>query len=76
MGEWGMLSHPQNMELLSWTLGSSLEGDGGEESRPAVYLGRHACESEHPEKLIPLLLPLTPHINKDSLPWMPDRGRA
>ena len=29
MGEWGMLSHPQNKDSLPWTLGSSLEGDGG-----------------------------------------------
>ncbi len=50
----GTLTPHQNKDSLPWTLGPSLEGDDREESRPAFYLGRHACESEHPEKLIPL----------------------
>ena len=33
------------------------KGDGGEESRPAVYLGRHACVCEDP---------LSPVINPDN----------
>ena len=54
MEKWGMLSHPQNKDSLPWTLGPSLEGDGGEESRTATHPGRHPCESEDPATLIPL----------------------
>ena len=55
MGEWGMLSHPQNKDSLPWTLGPgprvTTEGE-----TPFVTScpgrqhpsGRHACESEHP----------------------------
>ena len=60
------LTHRINMDSLPWTLGSSLEGDivGAPPfvtSCPGRRLNpnRHACESEHPEKLIPLLLALT-----------------
>ena len=37
MEKWGMLSHPQNKDSLPWTLGSSLEGNGREESQPATH---------------------------------------
>ena len=72
-----MLSHPQNMELSPWTLGPSLEGDGREESRtltqPRPSSLRKRGSRQHEYRFSGTL---TPRQNKDSLPWMPDRGRA
>ena len=49
MGEWGMLSHPQNKDSLPWTLGSSprvtAEKSLGRRFTSAVMLAKASIQS-------------------------------